>query len=131
MINLLPLVTDTQVFLFFCFIYLFQPPHPLTVQLILHGPQNLYDMCQLHIKSWGMGGVGNSINLEQDRHSHFHISAVPLTVYSLQFSSLLNMLVFHHHIVLDFNSVSVRTLLSIIIAKLMCIGPCIILIIEE
>jgi len=44
------------------------------------------------------------------------ISAVPPTMYSLQFSSLLNMLLFHHHIVLDLNSVSVRMLLSNMIA---------------
>jgi hypothetical protein len=44
-----------------------------------------------------------------------HISALPPTVYPLQFSSLLIMLVFHHHVVLDFNSLSVRMLLSIII----------------
>jgi len=49
MINLLPLVTDTQVF--FIFIYLFIIF--LTVQLILHGPQNVYDVCQLHMKSLG------------------------------------------------------------------------------
>lgn len=91
-------------FLFFLFI---PPP---TVQLILHGPQNMYDMCQLHIKSW-WGGIVFIWNKTDIR-----ISAVPPTVYSLQFSSLLNMLVFHHHIVLDLNSISVRMLLSNMIA---------------
>jgi len=104
MINLLPLVIDTQVFYFF----IYSPP--LTVQLILHGPQNVYDMCQLHIKSW-RGGIVFIWN-----KTDIHISAVPPTVYSLQFSSLLNMLVFHHHIVSDLNSVSVRMLLSNMIA---------------
>ena len=48
--------------------------------------------------------------------TNIHVSALPPTVYSLQFSSLLIMLVFHHHIVLDFNSLSVRMSLSVMIA---------------
>jgi hypothetical protein len=50
------------------------------------------------------------------RTKNIHISALPPTVYSLQFPSQLIMLVFHLHIVLDCNSSSVRTLLSIITA---------------
>jgi len=63
----------------------------------------------------GRGGGGGGIVFIWNK-TDIHISAVPPTVYSLHFSSLLNMPVFHHHIVLDLNSLSVKMLLSNMIA---------------
>jgi hypothetical protein len=40
-------------FIFILFYYYYYYLFFFTVQLILHGPQNVCDMCQLHIESWG------------------------------------------------------------------------------